>query len=373
MVIVKIAENIEREKMEDFKIKYQKAYEHIIPSSDYLEAIYDRLEEKNRMRHSLLLTIMRPVAAVCAVLFIVSVTLLPVMAKSVPAVYDVIEKYAPALADFVVPVEISDTACNITMRVEAVNVEEKTAEIVVSFSDAEGSDKDLIKGKVDLYDSYDLQSYGATYDVGGCSFLEYDAAEDKAYFKIDLSTDGQYDKGKLRFRVHQLLTEVSKEEKTIDLSDIIQDPTTKTVSLNGLGGMENREAIAQYIGTSTGDSPLSAGQVMDIVKVDESMTEVLTVTGVGYSDGLLRIQVCRGNFSNADRHVQLFLTDKNGAERHEDFSLMWHEEAGGETIIFDEYWFLIEENALEEAQAYGIFYITAGSVEGDWEVTCAVR
>lgn len=359
--------------MEDFKIKYQKAYEHIMPSPDYLEAIYDRLEEKHKRRHFLRLAIMRPVVAVCAVLMIVSMTLLTVMAKSVPAVYGVVEKYAPALADFVLPVEISDTACGITMQVEAVNVEEKTAEIIVSFSDAEGSDKDLIKGKVDLYDSYDLQSYGATYDVGGCSFLEYDVAEDKAYFKIDLSTDGQYDKGKLRFRVHQLLTDVSKEEKQIELNDIIKDPATKTVSLNGMGGMENQDVIARYIGTSDGNSSLPAGQVMDIVKADESMAETLTVTGVGYTDGLLRIQICRGNFSDADRHVQLFLTDKSGAERHEDFSLMWHEEVDEETIIFEEYWFLIEENDLEEAQAYGIFYITDGSVAGDWEVTCAVR
>ena len=359
--------------MEDFKINYQKAYEHIIPSSDYLEGIYDKLEEMHKRHHSQIFTVMRPVAAVCVVLFILSVTLLPVMAKSIPTVYGVIEKYVPALADFVLPVEISDTSRDITMQVEAVNIEDKTAEIIVSFSDAAGSNKNLIKGKVDLYDSYDLQSYGGAYDTGGCSFLEYDEATDKAYFKIDLSTDGEYDKGKLRFRVHQLLTDVSKEEKLIPLDDIIKEPSLKKVSLNGMGGMENRDAFAQYIGTSEGDSPLSTGQVMSIVEADESMAESLTVTGVGYTDGILRIQICRGNFSNADRHMQSFLIDKEGLERHEDFSVMWHEEAAGEAVIFEEHWFLVEESELETVQVYGIFHITGGSVTGNWEVTCEIE
>lgn len=368
-----IKNNGKEKMMEDFKIKYQRSYEHIMPRPDYLEKIYDKLEERRESRHSLLFIIMRPVIAVCAVLLIMSATLLPAMAKSIPAVYDTIEKYAPALADYVLPTRISDTACGITMQVEAINVEDKRAEIIVSFSDAEGSDKDLIKGKVDLYDSYHLQGYGSAYDVGGCSFLVYDEAEDKAYFKIDLSTDSAYSKGKLRFGVHQLLTEVSKEEKPVSLENIIRDPDTKTVSLNGMGGMEDREEIAQYIGTSEEGSPLSTGQVMDIVEADESMAEALTVTGVGYSDGILRIQICRGNFSNADRHAQFFLADQEEKERHEDFSLMWHEEVNGEELLFDEYWFLLEESELETTRAYGIFHITGGSVTGNWEVTCTIE
>ena len=201
--------------MEDFKRNYKQAYEQITPDDDYLDGIRNRLEEKRKKRQHRFVLIMRPAAAVCAVMLVLSMTLLP------------IEKYAPALADFVLPLEKTDTSQGITMQVEAINAKEKTAEIIVSFSDAEGSDKNLIKGKVDLYESYDLQAYGASYHTGGCSFLEYDEAEDKAYFKIDVSTDGEYEKGKLRFRVYRLLVNDSEEKKWISLENIIMDPETK--------------------------------------------------------------------------------------------------------------------------------------------------
>lgn len=359
--------------MEDFKMNYKQAYDHISPKPDYLDGILGKLEEKQERRRRMFLLIMRPAAAACAVMLVLTMTLLPAAAKTVPAVYNMIEKYAPALTDFVLPIEESDTSQGITMQVEAINAEDQTAEIIVSFSDAEGSRKNLIKGKIDLYDSYDLQAYGASYHTGGCSFLEYDKAEDKAYFKITVSTDGEYDRRKLRFRVHQLLVNDSKEEKEISLENIIMEPQIKAVSLNGLGGSGDREILNQYIGASEDGSPLPGAKVMDIVKADESMIEALIVTGVGYSDGILRVQTCRGNFSNADRHMQPFILDSEGNERHNDFSAGWQEEVDGERILFEEHWFLVEESELQGVQLYGVFYVTDGSVKGDWEVTCELE
>ena len=339
--------------MEDFKRNYKQAYEQITSDDDYLDGIRNRLEEKRKKRQHRFVLIMRPAAAVCAVMLVLSMTLLPVAAKTIPKIYNIIEKYAPALADFVLPLEKTDTSQGITMQVEAINAKEKTAEIIVSFSDAEGSDKNLIKGKVDLYESYDLQAYGASYHTGGCSFLEYDEAEDKAYFKIDVSTDGEYEKGKLRFRVYRLLVNDSEEKKWISLENIIMDPETKE--------------------SSADDSPIPSERVMDLVKADESMLEALTVTGVGYSNGILRVQTCRGNFSEADRHMRPFIVDSEGNERHNDFTVGWQEEVNGERILFDEHWFLVEESELQDVQLYGIFYVTDGCVKGNWEVTCELE
>lgn len=357
--------------MDDFKNSYKKAYENILPSPGYIERIADRVDERRRREKRRLLLTARPVIAVCAVVLLLSVTALPVMARSYPAVYNIVEKYAPALSDFVLPVKVSDTSNGITMQVEAIDIKDNEAEVLVSFCDEEGSGKDLIKGKVDLYDSYYLQNYGESSGIGGCSFLEYDETEDKAYFKISLSTDGNYDMGKTRFGVHQLLCNVSKEKKQIELNDIIRNPDMKPVSLNGKSGMDDNDIFSKYMGKSTDDSPMPKCQVMDIVKADESMAQTLTVTGVGYSDGILRIQICRGNFGNTDRHVRLFAVDSEGNELESDVSVMWHEETGegGESLIFDEDWFLIDESELDSIQLYGIFYIVDGSVEGDWEVT----
>lgn len=170
--------------MEDFEYSYKKSYEHIFPNPDYLGKIIAKIEERQRKKKDILILMMRQVAVVCGVMLLLSVTVLPVAARNFPQVYNIIDKYAPALADFVLPVQTSDTSNGITMQVEAIDIKDNTAEIIVSFSDAGGSDKDLIKGSIDLYDSYYLQSYGASYEAGGCEFLEYDELEDKAYFKI---------------------------------------------------------------------------------------------------------------------------------------------------------------------------------------------
>lgn len=355
--------------MKEFKIAYQRAYESILPDPGCLASIMDRTEKK-RMRQAFY-SMGRAAAAACMVVTIMSFLALPVMAKNVSAVYRVIEKYAPALSDYILPVRMSDTKNGITMQVEAVDVKENTAEVLVSFCDAVGSGQDLIRGKVDLYDSYHLQSYGGTSGIGGCSFLEYDASEDKAYFKISLATDGTYDREKIRFAVGQLLCNVSREKLPIALDGMVKNPKLKWVSINGESRMEDNERFEQYQRTAADDSLLCMWEVMDLVKADESMAETLAVTGAGYADGILRVQICRGNFETADRHMEIFLTDRKGKEARCDASLMWQEEAGesGERLLFEEHWFLVDESQLDQLQMYGIFHVTDGNIEGGWEVT----
>lgn len=360
--------------MEHFKAAYQAAYNRIEPDKSVINRIAEELEDNRQQKmYTFTTMVMRPVATVCVVMLILSMTALPVAAKTIPYVYGIIEKYAPSLADFVLPEEVSDTRAGITMQVEAINVEEHEADILVSFSDAEGSDKDLIKGKVDLYDSYHLRSYGASCNIGGCSFLEYDEATDKAYFKIDVSGDGVFDKGKLKFCVRRLLTNLSEEKRTINLTDLVKNPTMKSVTLNGRGGFGDRAVIEKYMGGSTEEDPRPTAQVLDLQRLEEGLTDALTVTGVAYSDGILRVQSCRGNLSEADRHMQPFIIDSAGNERHNDFSVGWQETVNGERLSFDEHWFLVEESELEQLQMYGIFWITDGNVEGDWEVTFKVE
>lgn len=360
--------------MEQFKAVYQAAYNRIEPDRHLINRITEELEDQRIGRvHAVMTGVLRPVATVCVFILILSMTALPVAAKTIPFVYSIIEQYAPSLADFVMPEEISDTNAGITMQVEAVNVEECDAEILVSFSDVKGSERDLIQGKVDLYDSYHLRSFGASCNVGGCSFLTYDEETDKAYFKIDVSSDGVYNKDKLRFRVHQLLTNLVEEKRWIALDNIVKNPTMKNVTLNGRGGLGNQEIIEKYMGKSTDGSPMPGAQVLDLQKADESMIGALTVTGIGYTDGILRVQTCRGNFSEADRHMQPFVVDCEGNERQNDFSVSWQETVNGECLLFDEHWFWVEESELEQIRMYGIFWITDGSVTGDWEVTFRVE
>lgn len=354
----------------EFKKAYKEAYDRMASDAGCVRRLTE--EMRRQERHTVFKAVIKPAAAAFTVVCLLTAMTLPVMAEKVPAIYEVVAKYAPALEDYVLPVRMSSTSQGITMQVEAVNVEDKTAEILVSFSDAdEGADR--IKGKVDLYDSYSLQSYDAVSNVGGCSFLEYDEAEGKAYFRIDAVTFDEFDRTKVSFSVHQLLTNCIKEERRIPLDGVVEDPAMKNVMLSGGGGKMDSELYQKYFGTAEDDSGRKTVQVLDLQKADASMAEALTVTGIGYADGILRVQACRGNFTDADRHVRFFLKDRSGEELSPDIGVSWHEEVEGKTLMFDEGWFCMEKSGLEELELYGEFYVTDGSVKGDWKVILRIE
>jgi len=57
-----------------------------------------------------------------------------------------------------------------------------------------------------------------------------------------------------------------------------------------------------------------------------------------------------------------------GNEKIPDGSVSWQEEIEGERVVFDEVWFELTEEELEQYELYGTFYITDGSVQGNWDV-----
>lgn len=349
-----------------FKKAYKEAYDRIRPDQACIRRL--RVQgSRDGWRYGCRTAIKRAAAA-CAVLCLLTVMTLPVMAEKIPAVYEIVERYAPVLADYVMPEKLSSTSSGITMQVEAIKVEGNTAEILVSFSDADDS-TDLIRGKADLYDSYALRSYDAESNIGGCSFLEYDGTEDKAYFKIDVMTYGKFDRSKLSFSVHQLLTDCRQEMRQVALENMVKNPVMKSVTLSGGGGSRDSTVFEQYFGAAGDDFPQKSVQVMDFGKTDDSMAEALTVTGIGYADGMLRVQLCRGNFTDADRHAHFFIKEAGQEERHPDLGVSWQEKAGDETLLFEEDWFLVDEKELEKLELYGDFRITDGSVKGNWKVT----
>ena len=351
-----------------FQEEYKKAYDSVKPKKISAEELYEKIELKRdwKIRH-----LVKPIAVPVLSLCLFCMLAMPVLAEKIPAVYRVIQKFAPALAEYVLPEETSCTSKDITLQVEAVDIDGNTGEIILSFSDADESGKDQIKGRVDLYDSYRIVNYGEAWQSGGCSFLEYDPAEDKAFFKVDITSDREFEKDKVRFAVTQLLTQYEREEKEIGLEQMIEAPKEKVLERTGGGGVqEERSKIPFYVMDS--DSTSRTVRVMDVVELNEAMVDELRVTGVAYDEGVLRVQQCRGNFRDADRHIRLYLKDSEGNERIPDASVTWQEEIDEERVGFDETWFLITEEELSQYDLYGMFYVTDGSVKGDWEVTFSI-
>lgn len=333
-----------------FQDEYKKAYNQIEISKIKVGELQKRLDGKRKVKENYY-RIMKPIAVSVASLCLFFIVALPILAEQIPAVYQVIQKFAPDMVEYILPEEFTCTNSDITLQVEAVNVEGNVAEIILSFKDAEGSKKNQIDGRVDLYDSYRMINYGENMQIGGCSFLEYDALEDKAYFKVDLTSDIAFQEDKVKIVVNQLLTRYENEEHEIHLEEMIENPEEKTVQCSGISGMTGRTA-----------------RVMDLTGQNADIADELYVTGVSYDEGVLRVQQCRGNFQNADRHIRLYLKDQEGNERIPDTSVSWQEERGGEKVLFEETWFMISEQELKMCELYGVFYISDNSVNGAWEV-----
>lgn len=361
-----------------FQENYKKAYDSIIPDNVLVEKMLEMAEEataEEKNRREGLFRVIKPmltaVAAVAAFVTIMSLTVMPVLAANVPAVYRFLNGISPALADFFVPIEKSCIKKGITMQVEAVYMEGNQAEVYISFQDAEGAGN-IISGEIDLWTGYGLESRTGCSSIGGHSFAGYDAETGKAYWKVSLQGWDEFETDKLTFYVRSILSSISEEKRELDLKEALREVELKNVALSGgshTGWAELTNHAVQRTDEERREDPRPVSAVMKVKPASECIADGFTVTGIAFLDGNLRVQICMGDQSRAVRHVRLFLTDKDGEERIYDSSVMWKESWGGVDYTFYEYVFADVDADTDAYALYGLFNEESGYVEGDWSVT----
>lgn len=312
------------------------------------------------------------VAAVCLMICLGLFLGVPVAAENIPGFYAVLERNAPGLLNYLIPVQETDSSAGIILNLEAAKINGNTAEILVSFTD-DGTG-DYIHGEVDMYDSYHLKSYSGESNVGGCYFMEYDEVQDKAYFQIDLiSTEGTFDTERMEFNVYQLLTDCRSFTEEIPLENVDTVYGLKAVSLNGRSGMGQENPLLSKL-SQPGDAtdPRPGHLVMDVPVADMD-PETMEVTAVAYEDGLLKVQLFRGNFKAADRHMNIYLQDEAGNQTYPNLAVGWQDEVKGETVSLEEYYFVVPEEELANYTLWGEGEVRAGSIKGEWSIVFDVE
>lgn len=369
-----------------YKELYQKAYGKIRPQAGYVERIQEGIRKKGRRPKKG--TFWVAVAATAVFLMVTGTASVSVLAKEYPTIYRIVARYAPAISEFIVQEKRSCSEQGIQMQLEAVHVDGTQAEVIVSFADEAGSD--WIKGEVDLYDSYELYS-GKKADLvmGGCRFLEYDPAEDKAYVQIVIQSDVPYVGEMAIFSVNMLLCNEIYYQETINLAKINQMPQTEDRVMKGWGGdwealhqqMQTRELAERTAKWEKAVQEAGQGAVLEAGRWNEVMVPVLkheegteffadalTVTGVAYQDGILRVQICRGDLTEADRYMIPVLVNQTGEEWHENYSWGWQERVDGTPYTFEEFWFFVEEEELSVSELKGDVCVKDGAIRGNWNI-----
>lgn len=291
-----------------------------------------------------------------ACLCLVCVLAVPAMAAFSPAFYELLYAVTPATAQFFKPVQRSCEDNGIRMEVTAAYIHENTAEIYLSMQDLTGRSFDET---VDLFDRYQIHT---PFDcTGHCQLASYAPDTRTATFLVTLEQwDRQSIEGeKLTFSVRKLLSGKKSWEGILDgvaLNDHLTS-AVQTVQPRGLSG--------DLFGSD-------GGKEVTVLKPGDAIaapTDGVTLTGIGYVDGWLHVQVYYADILKMDNHGSISLVNRETGEQIDcDGSVAFFdsERAGS----YEDYIFTgIEADALDTYALYGTFVTSAGPVEGNWSVT----
>ncbi len=285
-----------------------------------------------------------------------------VLAAHVEPVYQFLYLLSPRAAQYFMPIRMISEDQGIRMEVVSASVHENTAEIYISLEDLTG---DRIDETTDLYDSYSIHRPFAS--VGTCERAGYDPVSGKAFFLITLQeqTDdwnGHPIQGdKITFSVAEFLSRKSTYEDLIVpmvLTDIPEEPPVKEVTLNGCSGDFEAFDIDHVT------NALVPNTIVDILPSDG-----ITLTAVGWKDGMLHIQTALKDRMENDNHGYLWLENENG-KQHSVYSISFREELdNGHTVTYDEQIFDVSMEELSDCTLHGYFVISGQKTTGNWQVT----
>ena len=281
---------------------------------------------------------------------------IPAMAAFSPSFYELLYAVTPATAQFFKPVQRSCEDNGIRMEVTAAYIHENTAEIYLSMQDLTGTNFDET---VDLFDSYRLHT---PFDcTGHCRLASYDPDTRTATFLVALEQwDRQSIEGeKLTFSVRKLLSGKKSWGGILDgvaLNDHLTS-AVQTVQPRGLSG--------NLFGSDGGKEVTVLKPAGEIA----APVDGVALTGIGYADGRLHVQVYYADILKTDNHGSISLVDRETGEQIDcDGSAAFFDSKRAGS--YEDYIFTgIEADALGTYALYGTFVTSAGPVEGNWSVT----
>lgn len=305
-------------------------------------------------KHSFL----KPIAAAAVIALSITAPLPAMTVFGSDKAYNILYNIAPGVAQTLKPVKKSCIDNGIEMEVVSADVVENNATFCIALHDVGNN---IIDSRVDLFDSYSINS---AYDcISHCNFSEYDEKTKTAFFAINIETENgeKIKNDKITFSVNSLIygkNEFHDYITNIDLNNIQENPAT-------MNSIEFRGSSYEY------EEPdydaiqyLVPGRTQVFSPVDG-----VEITGVGYIDGALHIQLYFDDIVQTDNHGYISLIDKNGdvAKFDEEYSIaFWDKEHIGS---YEEQIFSLPYDELSNYKLYGDFITSSGYLEGDWRVT----
>ena len=275
-------------------------------------------------------------------------TITPALAAGIPQVYDMLYLVLPETAQFFKPIQKSDTDQNIEIKVESAYVRGTEADAVISVRDLS---QDRLSEKIDFDDSYEIHT--GFDSVGTCNQIDYDAATQTATFLIETGS------------MHQ--------------SDLIVGKKLTISFQTLLSGKIERLAYPISIDWSTipdaVQTELPEPYLETVLVPGEKQLDILdgfSITGMGYVDGKLHIQLYTPRRHTFSDHAFLYL--KSGEEEPLWSNAVYRGGYSGDPVLdreadYIDYVFDVKQEELPKYTLFGDFYGYQTRVDGDWSIT----
>lgn len=291
----------------------------------------------------------------------VAATIALVCFGSVPALaaadaepaYDLLYSISPALAQKLKPVNLSCVDQGIQMEVDSAYIHGDTAEAILCIQDLTGN---RIDETVDLFDSYNIRNMKDS--SATCNLLDYNKDTGIASFAVLMKQmDGSSLAGsKVTVSLSRLLCKKGQFNgvlEKISLSSVTDTPLlTDNVKIRGGGGAPRPDdAVFLQPASVPVSTPLSG----------------ISVSGLGYENGKLHVQICYEDIGNTDNHGWIRLQDENGEALECSYDVSFWDSSL--TDSYDEFVFELPYEELGNYKIYAEFTNSGLLIEGDWEIT----
>lgn len=341
------------------KENYKHLFDQVSPTNDLLNQTLQTARQHEKEKKSVRFTWRRPAMVfVCACLCIALA--MPALAATVEPVYRLMYMVSPSVAQFFMPVQKSDEDNGIKMEVLSAYIHDNAAEIYITMQDLTG---ERIDGTTDLYDSYSINRPFSS--CATCKLVDYNEETKTATFFILIEEWGNKDitGDKITFTVKEFLSHKNAYEDIavpVDLSAVTTALKTQAVSTIGGGGIMSDNSMF--------DNDVKA--LVPVEPMEELKVDGIDLTGVGYIDGKLHVQMAVTNRLANDNHGFFYLKDSDGTIVESDYSFYFIDENDQqERVDYCEYVFDVSKEDLSKYTLFGDFVTTSMRTQGNWKVT----
>ena len=273
----------------------------------------------------------------------------PALAVEVPAGYQILYYLSPETAQFFKPVQKSSLDQGIEVSIEKAYIHGETVEAIVSVCD---KTSDRLDDSLDLYDSYDFHTGFDSF--GTCNQIGYDAETKTAYFQLSMSSMNPSERirgSKITFSIQTLLC---GEVETLNLP-ISMDWST----------------IPSTVKTESAD-PYD-GNVLVPGEPTFQILEEFYLSGMGYIDGKLHIQLYTPGRHQYDDHAFLYMQDAEGNRIDPEMfyrgGYTWGDTQTPRRADFIDYAFDVSQSDVVKYSLFGDFYGAKTRIDGNWSIT----